>query len=178
QLLYPGAFIATGQPLSRVEDGISRTIAFSEVRTLDEESDERGAWALPWAGASILSYDMHHRCVGDRWPCPEERYYRADPRSVGLTQSPNSKGPIMDTLLVCADTVAARAQFEGMPCLRWEWDLGLAGYYSASPRSLHPGGVNIAYLDGHAEFVSDDVDDFSFAYRVSINDGQIDADEL
>ena len=32
--------------------------------------------------------------------------------------------------------------------------------------------LTCAYLDGHTDFVLDDVDEFSFAYRVSINDGQ------
>ena len=51
-----------------------------------------------------------------------------------------------------------------------------AGLLFASPRSLHAGGVNVAYLDGHTGFVTDDVDEYSFAYRVSINDGQINGD--
>ena len=41
QLLWPGALIATGQPLSRIVDGTSHTIIYSEVRTLDHERDER-----------------------------------------------------------------------------------------------------------------------------------------
>lgn len=176
QLLYPGALIATGQPLRRIEDGLSTSIAFSEIRTIDSETDERGAWALPWAGASLLSFDMHHRCSDDSWPCPQDRYYRADPRSLGLTQTPNTLGPNVDTLLICDDATATKAQFEGMPCLHWDFALGLSGYYSASPRSLHPGGVNVSFLDGHTEFVTDDVDEYSFAYRISINDGQHDSE--
>ena len=39
---------------------------------------------------------------------------------------------------------------------------------------MHPGGVSVAYLDGHVDFVLDNVDEFLFAYRVSINDGQVD----
>ena len=63
--------------MKRVEDGSSRTIAFSEIRTLDFEQDERGVWALPWAGASVLSFDMHHLCSEkDTSDCPEDRFFR------------------------------------------------------------------------------------------------------
>jgi len=185
QLLYPGALIATGQPLKRIEDGLSRTIAFSEVRTMDFEQDERGVWALPWAGASILSFDMHHKCAfaSDGCPekrgydqCPEERYYRPSPCIPENSQTPNSKGIVVDTLHFCADGSALQnlADLKGMPCVPWNGNIGVRrGYYSASPRSLHPGGVNVAYLDGHTSFLGDDVDELSMAYRISINDSQI-----
>ena len=177
QLLYPGALIATGQTLKSIEDGMSRTVAFTEVRTLDAEQDERGAWALPWAGASILSFDMHHKCSSGSISCPEERHFRANPRSVGQTQTPNTLGPVRDTLHYCQGEVRRLADLEGMPCLRWNYPIGLKGYYSAAPRSLHPGGVNAAYLDGHTAFVTDDVNEFVMAYWVSINDGQVDVSD-
>lgn len=176
QLIYPGALIATGQPLSSVEDGASRTIAFSEVRTLDLESDERGAWVLPWAGSSLLSFDMHHLCLNGRVSCPDDTYYRANPKSLGLTQTPNlTHGFNKDTLHQCplGSEHQRLADLEGMPCTEWIGVVGLNGYYSASPRSLHPGGVNVVYLDGHTDFVLDEVDEYLFAYLVSINDGQI-----
>ena len=175
QHLYPGALVTTGQSLTRIEDGTSRTIAFSEVRTLDDQLDERGAWALPWAGSSILSFDMHHKCASGRVSCPEERHYRADPKSLGFTQTPNSRGVVVDTLHLCDPAQKTQSDLEGMPCVRWIGQIGVNGYYSASPRSLHPGGVNVTYLDGHIAFVTDQVDEFTMAYRVSINDGQIES---
>jgi len=180
QLLYPGALIATGQSLKRIEDGLSHTIAFAEVRTLDVDQDERGAWALPWAGSTILSFDLHHKCATatDSCPdfdnCPKERYYRPSPCSLGQTQMPNSNGDVVDTLHRCRDGGDHQRQgdLQSMSCTRWRWPPGVSGYYSASPRSLHPGGVNVTYLDGHTGFLSDEVDEFSMAYRISINDGQ------
>ncbi len=172
QLMYPGALVATGQPASRVEDGMSNTIAFSEVRTLDVEQDERGAWALPWAGASLLSFDMHHLCGDGTGLCPEEPYFRANPRSLGLTQTPNvHRTRVRDTLHRCSGTHQVQADLEKMPCEEWRWPVGLTGYYSASPRSRHPGGVLAAFLDGHVNFIADEVDEFRMAYLVSINDG-------
>lgn len=172
QLLYPGAIIATGQPLSQIEDGTSRTVAFSEVRTLDSESDERGAWTLAWAGASLLSFDMHQLCPLGGTICPDVRTYVANPISLGQTQTPNSQNPIYDTLLICDAETRLKADFARMPCGKWIGSIGTAGFYSASPRSSHPGGVNIVYVDGHTDFIRDDVDEFAFAYLVSINDGQ------
>jgi prepilin-type processing-associated H-X9-DG protein len=174
QLVYPGALIVTGQPLHRIVDGVSNTIIFSEVRTLDFAQDERGAWALPWAGASILSFDMHPKCSG-RSPCPDEDRYQANPRSLGLTQMPNSSGRVVDTLHLCQPGKEQERQslFEKMPCGKWIGIIGAYGYYSASPRSLHSGGVNVAYVDGHVDFLVDEVDEFIMAYQISINDGQV-----
>ncbi len=177
QLLYPGAIIATGQPISRVEDGSSQTIAFSEVRTLEVEQDERGAWVLPWAGSSVLSFDMHHKCSPldgqSRTNCPDDQFFRANPISLGQTQAPN--GGLNDTIHLCQDGSPHQqlADLQGMSCTKWRWPIGITGYYSAAPRSRHPGGVQVAYLDGHTGFLNDDVDEFSMAYRISINDGQI-----
>ncbi|MEM8945977.1 MAG: DUF1559 domain-containing protein [Planctomycetota bacterium] len=178
QLMYPGALIATGQALQYIEDGTSSTIAFSEVRTIDVEQDERGAWALPWAGSSVLSFDMHHQCSNGKVFCPADRTYRPSARSLGYTQTPNLvKGPNKDTIHLCdaGSEQQNESDLKSMPCTSWNGVVGSGGYYSASPRSLHPGGVNVAYLDGHTEFVTDDVDEFSFAYRVSINDGVADS---
>ena len=60
QLLFPGALISTAQELREITDGKNATIVFAEVRTMEHPLDERGAWALPWNGATLLSLDMHH----------------------------------------------------------------------------------------------------------------------
>ena len=170
QLLFPGALIATGQKLSRVVDGTSKTVVFSEVRTLDQVQDERGAWALPWNGASLLALDMHHdqASAGSNfsnfWPLATLAYQ---------AQLPNTIGPNADVLVRCSEDALADAQLDRMPCIRWDWALGLAGYISAAPRSMHPGGVNIAYLDGHVEFLLDEVDPFAMAYMVDIRDNKV-----
>ena len=136
QLFWPGALIATGQPLSRIVDGTSHTIIYSEVRTLDHEKDERGAWAVPWAGSSILSFDMHHVCSdGSSFTIARPKvFYRPDPHSVGVTQLPNTRGRIKDTLFYCKDEQKVEADLQGMPCDGWMHRIGAAGFYSP----LHP----------------------------------------
>lgn len=180
QLLYRGALIVDGQPVAAIEDGTSHTVAFSEVRTRDDPSDERGVWTVPWAGASLLAYDMHplgwrldHDGSGDAGDffVEDHAVYAADPASVGQTQRPNTQGPNADVLQLCTPPQSEAAAAERMPCVRWNRTLGPRGYLSAAPRSNHPGGVNAAYLDGHVVFLTDDIDDFVMAYAVSVNDG-------
>jgi prepilin-type processing-associated H-X9-DG protein len=79
---------------------------------------------------------------------------------------------VLDTLLLCSGETKLLAEFEAMPCRKWSWPVGVTGFYSASPRSLHPGGVNVSYLDGRVEFVLNEVDENLFASLVSIHDGQ------
>jgi hypothetical protein len=59
QLLFPGALVANGQRIGQIAGGVSQTLLLSEVRTLDHVQDQRGAWALPLPGASLLAFDMH-----------------------------------------------------------------------------------------------------------------------
>ncbi|NOZ39655.1 MAG: DUF1559 domain-containing protein [Planctomycetes bacterium] len=181
QMLYRGAFVAGGQKLSSVEDGTSSTLAFSEVRTLDHVRDERGAWILPWTGASLLAFDMHPlnsdndpdgTGKGDRFLAENRTFYIASPESLGETQRPNHRGPNADTLKQCLDSQQQLAAEANMPCVKQPAVPNLSNHMSAAPRSLHPGGVNGAYLDGHVTFLRDEIDEFVMAYMVSVQDAQ------
>lgn len=159
----PGAIWLYGTPLKSVTDGLTNTLALSEVRTRDEPSDQRGVWALPWSGASLISFDMHpdvNRKKADDYAPP----YHHNDASLGNTQLPNSKLP--DVLYACPDLIGE--QIDSMPCTtdgdKWR-------YISAAPRSSHPGGVNASYLDGSGHFLSDDIDEVAMAYMVAIDDG-------
>jgi prepilin-type N-terminal cleavage/methylation domain-containing protein/prepilin-type processing-associated H-X9-DG protein len=169
QLLYPGALIAGGQPLANVIDGTTKTMVFSEVRTLNHPRDERGAWALGWNGASLLAFDAHHDAAAAGGVFTDFRPWQ---RFLDQTQLPNTIGPNHDVLLSCDEEHLAEAQFQGMPCLKWRWRLGISGYISAAPRSNHLGGVNVAYLDGHADFLANSVQPLVMAYLIGIRDGK------
>ena len=169
QLLYPGALISTGQKMSRITDGLSKTIVFSEVRTLDDTRDERGVWALPWNAASLLALDMHHDNAAQDGYFTEYAPLKA---YAYQSQLPNTVGPNADVLLNCPDDMLVTAQLERMPCVTWAWQLGLSGYISAAPRSGHIGGVNVSYLDGHVDFLRDEIDPFVFSYLVDIRDAK------
>lgn len=169
QNFYPGALISgRKQRLARIVDGTSRTLLASEVRTRGYAKDQRGAWALPWPGASLLGLDAHPdpnlifpSQLPDGVVAPVYRFkaYSPDPTM------PNSQGE--DTLYDCSDAAGAKA--DGMPCYE---DLP-PGYLAAAPRSMHPGGVQAVYLDGHVSFIPDEINVATMAYLISINDGQV-----
>ncbi len=62
----------------------------------------------------------------------------------------------------------ADAQFEAMPCNEQFY-----GYISAAPRSMHVGGVNVAFLDGHVTFLPNEIDELTMHYLISVADGEV-----
>jgi prepilin-type processing-associated H-X9-DG protein len=165
-----------------VTDGTATTLLLSEVRTRETPLDQRGAWALPWTGSTLLSFDMHAAKWDTHTFQPEllssltaellsasDWAYQPASYSLGYTQPPNNQGPNMDMLYRCAD--AAGAQQEGLPCMTFN-ATGSTAWLSAAPRSRHPGGVNVAFSDGHIGFLPDTIDEYTMAYLVSATDGQ------
>ena len=164
--LFSGAIWLYERRPSQITDASSSTLVFGEIRTRDHINDARGAWALPWSGASLLSFDFHPELeqLEEDAKDTRPRDYQPWPGSLGFTQYPNSVNP--DVLYECPDKAAA--QFDRMPCIS-EW----LGYISSAPRSGHPGGVNVAFLDGHVAFLPNDVDEYAMLYMVSTNEGEI-----
>jgi prepilin-type N-terminal cleavage/methylation domain-containing protein/prepilin-type processing-associated H-X9-DG protein len=162
---YSGAIWLYGLKLKHITDGTSTTLVFAEIRTRDNPLDQRGAWALPWSGSSLLSFDFH--------PGVEQKSSERDKRptgyepwkqSLGQTQYPNSINA--DVLYECPDRSAA--QFDKMPCNTDWW-----GYISSAPRSQHHGGVNAVFLDGHVAFLPNDIDEYAMLYMVNTADGEV-----
>jgi len=145
-------------------DGTSSTLMLSEVLTRGQQSDERGAWAVGWNGASQLAFDLHHIEKVELFGAG----YNPDLAHLDSSQPPNNQGPNLDVLYDCPSP--AEAQLQRMPCNKWE-ESGSLNYLSSAPRSRHPGGVNVAYVDGHVTFFPNQVDTATMAYLVSIEDG-------
>lgn len=164
QSVWPGALGSWGLKLKEVEDGISKTFMISEVRTRAEVFDQRGAWAVPWNGSSLLAYDAHHDFSQGGL-----RFF-ANTEATVFMQRPNHAGPNLDPIYGCREPDIA--QLEGVPCATWALGVESVSYLSSAPRSAHPGGVNVAMMDGSAKFVPDDVDPIAMAYQVSVSDGQ------
>jgi prepilin-type N-terminal cleavage/methylation domain-containing protein len=152
---HPGMLIAHKRAnFADVTDGLSNTVLASEVRTMAALTDQRGAWALPWNGCSLLAFDMHPP-------------YPPDTSTLALTaQTPNNwMRPNADVLYNC---LAVESQARKMPCFTYS----SANYLSASPRSGHPNLVNRVYGDGSVGTWSDSIDPLVMGYRISINDGR------
>ena len=171
QSIFPGALGGWGMRLRKVEDGLSKTYMLSEVRTRAEPRDQRGAWALPWNGASLLAYDGHYdfQAAGDYSVMKVHDFM----------QRPNHQGPNLDMIYDCREP--EDAQYEGLPCAQWTFPSGDGpsdgndtAYLSSAPRSNHLGGVNVSLMDGSVRFVVDEVDHVAMAYSVSVNDGHVD----
>ena len=172
QIAFPGALGGgswsqdgkkrEGQSLRKVTDGLSKTLMFSEVRTRADVRDQRGAWALPWTGATLLSLDVHH------FP-PSFLRYEPWKLTLPTAQLPNNiRGFNVDMIYDCWDEQGS--QLDNMPCATYE--MGTSNQYlSAAPRSRHMGGVTAAAMDGHVQFLANEIDPELMAYMISINDG-------
>ncbi|MDA0657915.1 MAG: DUF1559 domain-containing protein [Planctomycetota bacterium] len=167
QWIYPGALTATrAQRTSAYVDGSSHVLGIAEVRTRENRLDQRGAWAIGWNAASVLAYDLH--VIKD----PTNREYVPDLQLADFTQPPNCRRNNLDTIYDCSDPEAA--QLEGMLCRTWNSDPNGEGrYLSSAPRSNHPGGVNALFMDGHIQFIRDEIDHVTMAFLVSIDDGNV-----
>ncbi len=59
-----GPIAMYGMKMGKATDGTAKTLLVSEVRTRDNERDQRGAWMLPWAASSLLAMDFHPAYYG------------------------------------------------------------------------------------------------------------------
>jgi prepilin-type processing-associated H-X9-DG protein len=148
-------------------DGTSTTLMLTEILTRQQPQDQRGAWAIAWNGASVLALDMHHGEGAHGYDL--SGYTVSSEVSFGLTQRPNTQGPNLDMIYDCVEP--ADAQFHRLPCNSWK-ESGSNNYLSSAPRSRHPGGVNVVFVDGHVGFLTNQVDETALAYLISIEDGR------
>ena len=184
QQIVPGALAAyqerdgtfrRGMRVADVTDGMSKTVAVSEVLTRDDPRDQRGVWALPWCGASLLAFDAHHYPLTEVvnalsvQPAMPVRFVMQSGYPEAL-QTPNKQLGNLDMLYHCDDPAAA--QLDGMPCGQWGEEGDSMHYLSAAPRSHHPGGVNCVFLDTRVVFFPNDIDGELMAYLISTNDGR------
>jgi prepilin-type N-terminal cleavage/methylation domain-containing protein len=159
--IYPGG-LGGNRPRKRKNnsEGISKQLLGAEVRTRSHIQDQRGAWSVPWASSSVLSFDIHpenYRNTGG--------IYRGAAASLGTSQRPNTTN--CDIIYLTPDL--AGAQVERMYCALYS-SSGTNHYISAAPRSNHGGGVNAVLLDGRITWLSDDIDEFTMANLISPED--------
>lgn len=116
-------------------NGRSTLVALEELRAGVHPLDPRGVWALGQIGGSIT---WAHGVQGDAGR-PNASFFRSD------------------DILGCGRLHAAygtvRLEADGMPCCHYVDQNG-----QAASRSLHPGGVHVAFVDTAVRFVGDAID--------------------
>jgi prepilin-type processing-associated H-X9-DG protein len=130
-----------GVSLKQVTDGTNRTIMLGEIRAGITEKDGRGVWGLGHAGASLLAaYGSGGDDIGPNYP---------DANGDDV-YAPDVCGPSPG---VCAGSTRGVGANENMGCCA-----SCGGFDQATVRSKHPGGVFVAMVDGHVEWVGDDIE--------------------
>ncbi len=123
-----------GVELRRIIDGTSQTAMLGEVRLFGGGNDGRGVLYL---GTSFYN----HRVTPNQIPVPTEHT---------TVDSSEWCGHDFDVAIV-ADPSSIE-----FPCT--DNFTSTRGPYRNPARSQHPGGVQIAFVDGHVEFVSDTIE--------------------
>jgi prepilin-type N-terminal cleavage/methylation domain-containing protein/prepilin-type processing-associated H-X9-DG protein len=144
-----GPFVLeVGRKLSEFTDGLSNTVLGSEVLA---GRDERGN---PGNGNKYDTRGIWFQGFGGGAIYEHQR-------------TPNSSDPD------CADNATACAPFPppvDMPCVVCASNIS-GSYFSA--RSMHPGGVNVLFGDGHVAFVADDVDHTTWQAIATVAQGEV-----
>jgi prepilin-type N-terminal cleavage/methylation domain-containing protein len=171
----PVMFSEKGQNERHIKDGFAKTLLASEVRTRSNDRDQRGAWALPWSGSSLLSADVHPEPTCPNYEPLEQWKTRAYvpcqdvSQQADRSQTPNQQ-VFFDVIYLCNPLEQVESLLDRMPCTRYA---GNNQFWSAAPRSQHPGGVFVVFLDGHIHFMPDEIDYQTFALLVHRSDGQV-----
>ncbi len=158
-----------GQSSRRVKE-TTKTCLATEVRTRGHDGDQRGAWAVAWSGSALVSPDIHDPSIrNSTFDMSQIKFYQPGTTAddAKFAQTPNKQEDIWDVINLCQ---LAPSLLERMPCR----NVGSRQpYWSAAPRSLHPGGVHVVCLDGHVGFMSDNVDYIAYAYLISTLDRSV-----
>ncbi len=142
-----------GSKIRDVSDGTSQQFMFLELRAGLSNLDPRGIWAMGMPGASIVN--------GGR------AYYNPSPNNTLGGVSADGGDELEDGGTFCSPANAAL----GMGCTTSGTVMT-----SAMTRSLHTGGVNVAMADGSGRFISNSIDQVTYARLCSTQDGGIPGD--
>ncbi|HEX6962048.1 MAG TPA: DUF1559 domain-containing protein, partial [Lacipirellula sp.] len=120
----------TSLSIRQIIDGTSNTVLLCELRSGISVSDRRGIWAMGMAGASSIWAHSTDDCIG-----------------------PNSCEAGADNILGAARVIAEVGE-----SVMLQECMGIGGGGTASnqaaPRSLHTGGISVAFADGSVAFVT------------------------
>jgi prepilin-type N-terminal cleavage/methylation domain-containing protein len=132
----------SGVRAASVKDGLSNTLALSEVCFINSQAEGRGSWAINMPGAASFMA-------------------KTGPNAQGS----NSTFDAFDVVPMCDLTIPTS---DPMHCTQ---DRNDANIWAAA-RSQHPGGVNTAKADGAAGFVSNSIDISVWQAMATISGGE------
>jgi prepilin-type processing-associated H-X9-DG protein len=122
-----------------VHDGLSNTMAVSEVCFINSSAEGRGSWPIPMPGAGSFMAKTRPNARGS-----------------------NATDDAYDNTVACDQTIPPS---DPMHCTQDRGD----GKIWAAARSRHPTGVNVLMADGAVGFVSNSIDIIVWQAMATIN---------
>jgi prepilin-type N-terminal cleavage/methylation domain-containing protein/prepilin-type processing-associated H-X9-DG protein len=140
-----------GARIQAISDGSSNTLMVAELRSGISPLDPRGTWALGFPSASIVNAGR--------------AAYNPTPNNM-LGDSGSDGDEIENCYKFWSVGIGS---LQGMGCIN---DKG-AIMTSGMGRSLHSGGLNAVFCDGHVAFIGNGISEFTWGVICSKADGQV-----
>ncbi len=144
-----------GKKIAEVTDGLSNTAMIAEIRTGLNSLDIRGVWAMGIGGASMMGQTKNYN------PTPNNKFGKP-PGNCG-----DGGDELQGSYAFAPSFPNAAPQGMGVNCGGGMYNSG------AQARSLHPGGVNVAFGDGSVKFIKNTVSQRTWWAILTSADGSI-----
>jgi prepilin-type N-terminal cleavage/methylation domain-containing protein/prepilin-type processing-associated H-X9-DG protein len=158
----PVMSINFGSKLTDIVDGTSNTCMFNEVRAGVNQFDPRGTWAIGFPGCSVTNGGRNYN------PTPNNLLGESNPSTLANATGGDEIAGVYKYWypgMAVRDGMGAYEQgCTGPGCDAWN---------SAMARSRHIGGVNSCFADGHVQFISNAISQWTWCMLQSKNDGTV-----
>ncbi len=136
--------------MSDITDGTSKTIMLGELRAGLTNADSRGTWAMSGACPSALFW---HGCCGD-----DNGPNAISPKADDEANCSQVEATLSGTAPAGNNTIGEQVLMNlGMPCSDDNFGSGNWANWQQTARSMHTGGVYVAFCDGSVQFIVDEV---------------------
>jgi prepilin-type N-terminal cleavage/methylation domain-containing protein/prepilin-type processing-associated H-X9-DG protein len=139
--------------ITDITDGTSNTIMFNEVRAGISPLDPRGVWAIGHPGSSTTNAGRNYN------PTPNNTLDSPDGQTFG--------DEMQNAYKFWYYGIGAQA---GMGCFP---NTPGDQVNSAIARSMHTGGVNAGFADGHVRYITNSIDQYTWCILQSKDDGMV-----